>query len=291
MSEERSAAHEGPAQSEIPFAVQQRLAERRRWFANFPYGAIEFVAVVRIVWILLFLALPFVGGMRTYVSFMLAFLLLTDGTLVVGWLTQRIADRDCVRASGPATPCSNRRAHMASAATLFAQFLLAAFTLSFLNLPFDWFLTHPHALIAGRWVVLGAYAAAACVALVACRRAGLGSRVSSVLFVVPILCWWPARRFAADLGRSLIADMDARAARHAGLSGPAFLCADALWSISVVVVALVLLTGGFRADQSWRGLCSGMLVALASIADVAALESVQEVYCSYLRALRPRSAK
>ena len=262
------------------------LAARRRWFASFPEGPLEFVAAVRIVWILGVFAAPVVGGfLRTYAAIVISLLLLADAGLTIWWLTTLAADHGVWLRGRPLDPARGGRPPIGPAAgVVLSQGLLFLFGVTFLSLPIEAVRQHPGVIATIRWIVFAAFLASVPLLLAACRSAGLGSRRSVILLAVPFLYWWTVRRFAADLAADFAGQAAQRLGRDSDFSRAAFIVADVLWAILVLIVAVNLSMGGIWAGLTFRGLCSGSIIAVAAVADVAAVETAQHAYLTYLRA-------
>jgi len=267
-------------------AGDELLAARRRWFASFPEGPLEFVAAVRIIWILGVFAAPVVGGfLRTYAAIAISLLLLADAALTMWWLTGMAADHGVWLRGRLLDPARGGRPAIGPAASVaLTQGLLFAFGVTFLSLPIEAARLHPGVMVTIRWIVFAAYLASVPLLLAVCRSAGLGGRRSVVLLAVPFLHWWTVRRFAADLGADFAGQAAYRLGRDSDFSRAAFIVADVFWAILVLIVAVNLSVGGIWAGLTFRGLCSGSIVAVAAIADVAAMEVAQHAYLTYLRA-------
>ncbi len=279
-----------PSAAAVPPELAARLAARRRWFRSFPDGSLEFVAAIRIVWILAFFAAPVIGGfLQVYATLAIGAVLLLDFGLVMTWLVRITADRDAWARRGTAeNPAGARSGASLTAIALIAQALLLAFlALSFLRLPLEIVRTHPGVANTARWVLLAAYAVAAVATARSCRSAGLRSRASGILLAAPLLSWWALRRFARDVAAPMTNEVQVLK-KPPHLSGAGFVMADAAWLAALVVsVAVVLLARNMGMHATWQNACSGILLAVAAIADVAALESVQRVYLGWLRTVQP----
>jgi len=262
------------------------LAARRRWFASFPEGPLEFVAAVRIVWILGVFVAPVLGGfLRTYAAIAISLLLLADAALTMWWLSGMAADHGVWLRNRPPDLARNGRPAIGPAASVvLTQGLLFACGVTFLSLPIESARLHPGVMATIRWIVFAAFLASVPLLFAVCRSAGLGGRRSVVLLAVPFLHWWTVRRFAADLGAAFAGQGAHRSGRDSEFSRAAFIVADFLWAILVLIVAINLSMGGIWAGLTFRGLCSGSIVAVAAIADVAAMEVAQHAYLTYLRA-------
>jgi hypothetical protein len=275
----------GPARSSAPVRSQELLAVRRRWFRSFPEGPLEFVAAARLVWILALFAAPVLGGLlRTYAAFGIALLLLADVGLTMRWLTGLAGDRDCWLHGKPIPDEPIGRADLRpTVSVILAQGFLLGFGLSFLPLPFETARVHPGAVVVGRWVALAAFCVAIPFIVATCRAAGLGNRWSVVLLAVPFLAWWPVRRLAGEIGASLAEQAARQSHKDLGFSRVGFVFADAMWVVMVLVLVVDLAVGGIWTRATFQGLCSGLVVAVAAIADVAAMESAHHAYLMYLR--------
>jgi hypothetical protein len=285
-----SAARVSATGSDSPAPGDALLAVRRKWFASFPEGPLEFVAAVRIVWILGIFAAPVVGGfLRTYATIAVALLLLVDAGLMMWWLTGLAADHGAWLAGRSLDPSRGGKPPAGPLATVvLSQGLLFAFGLTFMSLPIEAARLHPGAMAVARWIIFAAYVASVPLMFATCRSAGLNGRWSVVLLAVPFLHWWTVRRFAAELGAGFAGQAAQRLGRDADFSRAAFILADVLWAFLVLIVVVDLAMGGIWAGLTFRGLCSGSIIAVAAIADVAAVEAAQHAYLTYLRsASRP----
>lgn len=281
-----TAADTPPVARTTSAQASELLAARRRWFSSFPEGPLEFVAAVRLLWILSLFVIPVIGGfLRTFGALGVSALLLADVGLTMWWLTQLVSDRDCWLGGEPIAPGKPAGAGVKpTAAVVVTQGLLFAFGASFLTLPFEAARVHPGVVAAVRWGLFAAHLVAIPLAVAACRAAGLRGRWCVVFFVVPFLHWWAARRFAADLGSSFAEQAGRRSSKEVDFSRAGFVFADVMWVVLILVIAADLLAGGMWSGMTMQGLCSALIIAVAAIADVAAMESTQRAYLAYLRA-------
>lgn len=278
----------GP-QATAPEALREaRLAEQRRWFRYFPEGPLEFLAAVRFLWILGLFVVPVVSGfLRIYAALALAFLLSADAALAAWWLAQIAFDRDVWTGRRTWNPREARRRAVAlTLGVLAAHGLLFLVAITFGRLPFDWVRVHPGAVSALRSILIVLYVAVVPVTIVAGRAAG-GRTGLVCLLPVPFLHWLAVRRLARCIGADLAADVTARTGRPAPFSTGAILTAEALWILLVPVLAANLWGAFLWTRPSWQAICSGIIIAVAGVADVAAVESVQQAYLRYLHWTRP----
>lgn len=268
-----------------PVHPDELLATRRRWFRSFPEGPLEFVAAVRLLWILALFVVPVIGGfLRAYGTIGIAVLLLADLGLTMWWLSRLLSDRDCWLDGKPIGPSEIAWTGIRpTAAAVVAQGLLFAFGLSFLAVRFETARMHPGAVVAVRWALFAAYLLAVPFVVTTCRTAGLRGRWSTPLLAIPFVHWWVVRRFAAEAGESLAAQVARQSNRDPGFSRIGFIFADVTWVVLILVLVADLLTGGVGTRVTFQGLCSALIVGVAAIADMAALEATQHTYLMYLR--------
>ena len=286
-SDDAPVAAAGPSAPPAATAAgaDELLSARRPWFRSFPEGPLEFVAAVRMVWILALFVVPVVGGfLRTYGTVGVAALLLADLGLTMWWLTRLVTDRNCWLGGQPVGPTASRWAGLRpTLVAIVAQGLLVAFGLSFLALPFEAARNNPAAVTLVRWVLCASYMVAIPFVVATCRTVGLRGRWYTVLLAVPFVHWWAVRRFAADAGASLAEQVARQSKWNAGFSRAGFIFADATWVVLILVVIASAVTGGIWTRMTFQGLCSAMIMAVAAIADVAAMEAAQHAYVMYLR--------
>ncbi len=272
------------ATAPVAAAPAELLDRRRQWFRSFPEGPLEFVAAVRVIWVLGLFALPMIGGtLHGYAMVGLALLLLADSVLVVWWLSELAVDREALLFARPAD--LRRNPWAATAAAALGQAMLLAFLLSFSRqrIPVVGAIDGM-----GRWVVLAVAAVAAALTMRQCRTAGLQGRPSSVLLIVPLVNWWVTRRLAYDLTRSYSTEIVRHGRHPAGPSRAAGVFADALWIMTLLMVAVALGSGSTWSSPTAMGVCSSLVLAAASVADVAAMESAQAAVLQFLRTSGPR---
>lgn len=267
---------------------EARLAEQRRWFRCFPEGPLEFLAAVRFVWILGLFVVPVVSGfLRVYAALALAFLLSVDAALAAWWLAQIAFDRDVWTGRRTWNPREARcRAVTLTLGVLAAHGLLFLLAITFGRLPFEWVRVHPGAVNALRTVLLVLYLVVAPVPIVVGRAAGWRTGLVCLLSV-PFLHWLAVRRLARCIAVDLTADAAARTGRQDPFSSGAILTAEAFWVLLVPVLAANLWGAFLWTRPSWQAICSGIIIAVAGVADVAAVESVQQAYLRYLHWTRP----
>lgn len=267
---------------------EARLAEQRRWFRCFPEGPLEFLAAVRFVWILGLFVVPVVSGfLRVYAALALALLLSMDAALAAWWLAQISLDRDVWTERRTWNPREARRRALAlTLGVLAAHGLFFLVAITFGRLPFDWVRVHPGAVNALRTVLLVLYVAVVPVTIAVGRSAGWRTGLVCLL-PIPFLHWLAVRRLARCVAADLAADVTARTGRQDPFSSGAILTAEALWVLLVPVLAANLWGAFLWTRPSWQAICSGVVIAVAGVADVAAVESVQQAYLRYLHCTRP----
>jgi hypothetical protein len=270
-----------------PAPLQRELAaQRRRWYRSFPEGTLEFVSVTRILWIIALFVLPIAAGsQRAVAACGISILLLIDFALVMAWLTRLTLDSRAWRDTAPMSLRAARwRAGFATSATITSHACVFLFAWTFLPLPIGAVRQHPEILGTLRWALVALFVIAIPFTILFARRAGLPGGGAALLLTVPILAWWSARHSAARISRDLLRSVDPAAPDRDARAG--LILADVLWALLILLIAANLYFPGGWKGVSLQSMCSGLGVAFAAIADVAALETAHHRYLNYLRATR-----
>lgn len=260
----------------------EHLQARRRWFASFPDGTLEFVAAARVVCIVLMFVTPIGGaGFRNYGLLGIAAVLLADGGMTMLWLSELCADRRRLVGN---TADGGRAAvspWLTSVLALFCHGSLLLALVSYRPLPFAWAQPRPAVLAVVRWALLAAFVVMAAVLYYVVRRTtGTRRGACALLTALPVLGWPAIRRLAFEAGAAFSREPSGRLPRGATVA------ADVLGVLFVVAMAATLRSPDLWMRMSFGAAAASFLFALAAIADMAALESVHHAYLRYLNRSR-----
>lgn len=273
------------------------LVERRRWFRSFPHGPLEFVSTARMVWILGIVASPLVTPAQRFLGIVaVSVLLVADVGLAVWWALDLAMDRARWLGAGPVAMRDRaRRRLLAAAAVVAAHGMLFVFLLTYMPTPVGSLRRMMDTVAMGRWVYVAAYLGLAVYSVLACQAAGLRGagaggrgRASIVLLPIPLVNWWTVRRLGRDCALDLVHRSGVPGDESLEASRAAVIVADVFW-----VAAMILLGGTLGVAIAgkhfvWPALCSGLTLAAAAVADVAAMESIQRTYLRFLRTAKTR---
>ncbi|MBN1489565.1 MAG: hypothetical protein JXA69_06570 [Phycisphaerae bacterium] len=260
------------------------VTERRRWFASFPEGSLEFVAVFRILWILaLFVAPVTEGFVRRFAGAGIIGLLLADCGLAIWWLTHTALDRMSLLEPGKAFSSKQiqRRCLAASVAAVTAHGVLLVFILSLVGVVNPLTQAVPTGPL--RWAIVPVYVVLVIATVITGRWAALGCPIRTVLLTVPFMHWWAIRHSAFDIGKAFAAALAERTGKPPITFDTTRAVANAMWVLFMLMVGAMLYATSRGTIAEWKAMCGGMVAAVAAVADVAAMESVQQVYLRYLR--------
>jgi len=286
------------------------LHQRQRWFRFFPEGCLEFLIATRALALVVLLSLLLLRqAQRPLLLTGLVGILWVDYALMVWWAVQTAMDlvlcaarQDRTLPGAPsgtdATMFERRRDRRYVALQVMLPSIVAAILLApwlpFLDIIFPGL----QASTAGAvlWWVNPAMVVVFVVLVVAAqrplRKIGIASGPWTVALMIPVLHWVALHRLAVVLENRIEAcrgrpagDSDGTAPRSTPLS---VALADALWVIMVlpwlVFLVLVVVQDRWPESPPWTMLpfCGTILVALFSVADLAALERVQRRHVELL---------
>lgn len=261
---------------------EELLQARRRWFASFPDGTLEFVAAARVVCIVLMFVTPIGGaGFRNYGLLGIAAVLLADGGMTMLWLSELCADRR--RLVGNTADGSRAAVSpwLTSVIAILCHAALLLALVSYRPLPFAWAQPRPAVLAVVRWALLAAFVVLAAVLYYAVRRTtGTRRGAWALLTALPVLGWPAMRRLAFEAGDAFSREPSGRLPRGATVA------ADVLGVLFVVAMAATLRSPDLWMRMSFGAAAASFLFALAAIADMAALEGVHHAYLRYLNRSR-----
>jgi len=261
------------------------LARRRRWFRSFPEGRLEFIAVIRLLWVIGLFVLPLMPAVeRVYGTMALGIVFIVDAALALAWVAQMLADRnswmgeDAFPSSRPARPWG-----LCVALVILSYLLLFSFGATFLHLPWETARVHPGAVRVVRWMLLAAYIASVPIVWSSLRSLGVRSQLATALLAVPLLHWWAVRHIGANVAAEFARRTISTSPDEAAFSRAAVVAADAVWTVWLVVMAVIFTVSGLRAGLAWQPACCSLLAAVAGIADMAAMEAIQRAYLAYVQ--------
>ncbi len=271
-----------------PNVIQDGLDDRRRWFAHFPDGSIEFVMVTRAFAVLLLLALGIVSGVqRPVVITSLVGMLWVEYALIAWWLVQIATDLDALTQPGPTDAKSLRERRVKAAILAVVPSAAAGLAIT----PWWGMLAYIDVRISSpviiQIVALAVCLAAAAPAVLALRRVGLGPSLWTALMLVPILHWLAVHRLMKALHVRI--DAAERAADDAPARGVGLLLADVTWLLGVAPWMILWVT--VLAGRDWPSgmpgglapMCGTILATVFAVADLAAMESLQAAFLRVLR--------
>lgn len=270
----------------------EKLVERRKWFRVFPEGTLEFLIITRVLALMMMMALAIVGGtQRPTVLIGLIGILWIDYALLLWWVVQVAMDLRFVAGESPDDAQAGLRARVAVTAIL--PSIAAAMAL----LPWDGVVLvitgarHESAILK----ILPVIAALGFIALLlpayrALRSIGLGSSVWTVLLLIPVLHFVALHRIAGGLDVRIREQLRSRGLRDEDLRSAtaSLITADVIWVLTMLpwaAVVVIAISRGWPAGGAFKiGPISGtLLAAVFSIANLAALESVQRQIVALVR--------
>jgi len=275
------------------------LLQRQRWFRLFPEGSIEFLVATRLLVMILLLALLIIGNVQVQLLASLVALtavLWLDYVLVVWWAVQIAIDLQEVILRQSTNADALRRRRIRAGIVVCLPSTVAAMIIAPWPTLLHFFQAEllPDATMAVARVV----AALLFIVLViwaqrTMRRIGLGSRLWTLLLLIPVLHWFAMHRLMVGLERRLRESEMAVSAEteHEAADGPelAVAIADVTWALAVlpwsVLMILVLIGGSWPTEfpQAAVPFCGVPLAAIFAVADLAAMERVQRQFVTTLR--------
>jgi len=273
--------------------TKDTLAQRRNWFRYFPEGTLEFLVITRVLAVLLLIALMIVTAtQKNMVLIALSVLAWADYLLVSWWLVQMTTDLDdLLQEPDPQDPNAHRRpvtTTVLSALPSCAAFLILApwaqvffgsggsrETITRVLIPV-FFLT---------FLVLSAFAQREL------KRIKLGPPIWTLLFLIPGLHWLALHRLVGGLHERLRQrggqEGESTEKQKIG-GGMEILVADVTWVMAVlpwfivVCLSVVKTDSGDATAQNIGMLCGTFMVIVFVIADLAAMETLQQRFIRQL---------
>lgn len=270
----------------------EKLVERRKWFRVFPEGTLEFLIITRVLALMMMMALAIVGGtQRPTVLIGLIGILWIDYALLLWWVVQVAMDLRFVAGESPDDAQAGLRARVAVTAIL--PSIAAAMAL----LPWDGVVLvitgarHEGTLL----TILPVIAAVGFIALLfpayrALRSIGLGSSVWTVLLLIPVLHFVALHRIAGGLDVRIREQLRGRGLRDEDMrsASASLIAADVIWVLTMLpwaAVVVIAISRGWPVGGAFKigPICGTLLAAVFSIANLAALESVQRQIVALVR--------
>lgn len=268
------------------------LGARRRWLHFFPDGTLEFLLVTRVLTLLLLLSTAIITSVdRPAVLVAITGLLWVDYLLTLWWLVQIGTDPGVgwpgggSAASGgvaaeSATALRRRRVRLAMVIAL--PSLMAALMLA--PWPAMLHMVRPGLTPPGleKWVqiIFGVlYLICLVPAYRGLARLGLGTALSRVLFLVPLVHWLALHRFIRRIEGQLTAT--AAPASH----NLVVTFADITWILGVAPWIVIAVTTYVRGvfPSAMTPFCGSLFATLFAIVNLAAVEHIQRLWVAQLQ--------